>query len=157
MPEPETVLAMAAATTFVAAMATSAWQEIRSGIVGLFRRRGKAQQSAVAAQLDSHAALVAEAEDSERARQGLVTAWQLQLEALMRQDPAAESDLRAVAERARTLLPSAQQAWVQTNVARDGGKVFAAQGGNVIVHQVPPGQAEPPGASADSGETGGLP
>jgi hypothetical protein len=90
---------MAAATTFVAAMATSAWQEIRTGIVGLFRRRGKARQSAVAAQLDSHAALAAEAEDPERARQGLVTAWQLQLESLMRQDPAAESASRPGAPR----------------------------------------------------------
>lgn len=114
MPDPVTVLAMAAATTFVAAMTTSAWQDIRTGIVRLFRRGAQAQQAAIAAQLDNHAALVAGAENPERIRQGLVPAWQLQMEALLRQDPDAEGELRALLKQARELLPPDQWAWVQT-------------------------------------------
>jgi hypothetical protein len=157
MPEPVAVLVMAAATTFVAAMATSAWQDIRTGIVHLFRRTAQTQQTAIAAQLDGHAVLVTEAKDPERVRQGLVPAWQFQIEALLREDPGSEEDLRVLVERAGLLLPPVQRTWVQTNVARDGGQVFAAQGGSVIVHQAQPGHAQPPGVSTAGEDTRRLP
>lgn len=148
MPEPEMVLVMAAATTFVGAMATSVWQDIRSGIVDLFRRASSVQHAAITAQLDSHAALVAQSEDSERARHYLVPVWQLQLEDLLRKNPDAEAELRTLVERAGSLLPADQRAWVQTNIARDGGQVFAAQGGSVIIHHGSPEQVQP-GALTD--------
>jgi hypothetical protein len=139
MPDELTVLAMTGATTIVAAMATSAWQSARSGVQRLFRHGGKQVQAAVSSELDGHAALVARAEDSELARRGLAAAWQVRLADLLRQHPETTQELRLLVDRIGAELPRAEQAWVQTNIARDGGRIFAAQGGDVIVHQAPPG------------------
>jgi hypothetical protein len=132
------VLAMTGATTIVAAMTTSAWQTARSGVMRLFRHGGEERQAAVAAELDDHAALVMQAEDVARARQGLAAAWQVRLEALLRQHPETAEELRALVGRTGGELPPAERTWTQTNIARDGGQVFAAQGGNVIIHPAAP-------------------
>ncbi|MFE7568959.1 hypothetical protein ACFU76_18680 [Streptomyces sp. NPDC057539] len=150
-----TALALTGATTVVAAMATDAWQTTRTGMAVLFRRSGRTQQAAVEAQLEGNAALVAQAEDPERARQALLPVWQLQLEALLRRHPDATDDLRALVDEVRAELPRAEQHWVQTNIARDNGRIFASQQGDVIVHEHPdagqlrpPTPASPPGTSA---------
>lgn len=132
-----TMLAMTGATTIVAAMATSVWQAARSGVQRLFRHGGKEEQVAVAAELDGHAALVARAADAEQARQGLAAAWQVRLAGLLRQHPETTQELRSLVDLIGAELPRAQQAWVQTNIVRDNGRIFAAQGGNVIVHESP--------------------
>jgi hypothetical protein len=141
--DPMTTLAMTGATTIVAAMATSAWGATRAGAARLFRRRGGSLQ-AIEAQLDGDAAVVEQDEDTDGARQDLIGPWKRRLVTLLREDPEAETDLRALIDKVSQQLPQAQQSWVQNNIAGHGGQVFAAQGGNVIVHQTPPGQSQPP-------------
>jgi len=138
MPDAVRALAMQGATTIVAAFATSAYQTAHSGVLRLFRRGGEKGQAAVAAELDGHAALVARADDADVARHGLAAAWQVRLADLLRQDPDAQQELRALVDRIGAQLPRDERAWVQTNIANGGGQVFAAQGGDLIVHQTPP-------------------
>jgi hypothetical protein len=137
-------------------MATDAWQVTRAGTLRLFRRGGQARQAAVETRLEDDAALVARSEDPERARQGLTPAWQLQLEAFLGEHPDAAAELSDLVARIQTALPQAQQNWVQNNIARENGQVFASQGGNVIVHQTPPGQPRPPAPAPDE-NTGNTP
>ncbi|MFJ9870417.1 hypothetical protein [Streptomyces sp. NPDC101165] len=133
-------LILAGGTTVVGAMATDSWTLARGGIAKLFGRRGEGQQASIEAQLDNNAALVVRADDAERVRQSLLPVWQLELESLLGEHPDAAGELRELIDEIRQQLPETQRAWVQNNVAKDGGQVFAVQGGNVIVHQAPPGQ-----------------
>ncbi|AWZ07387.1 MULTISPECIES: hypothetical protein [unclassified Streptomyces] len=141
MLEDVAALAMTGATTVVAAMATDAWTTARARVARLFRHAGTDQQAAIEAQMDGHAALVARSGDTEGARQDLVPVWRLQLAAFLREHPDAAEELQQLLDEVRAELPPARQVWQQTNTARDNGRVFAALGGNVIVHQ---GPAEPP-------------
>lgn len=138
------VLAGAGGSALVGAMATDAWQATRSGVAGLFGRGGPARQTAIAAQLDDNAALVAQAEDPDEVRQSLAAVWQLQLEALLRQDPGAEEELRALVAQVRQALPAPQQTWVQTNIARDQARQNIVRHGTLHVH---PGGGDPPGST----------
>ncbi|MFF7655741.1 hypothetical protein ACFZCY_38965 [Streptomyces sp. NPDC007983] len=140
-------LILAGGTTVVGAMATDSWIAARGGVARLFRRRGEDQQAAIEAQLDNNAALVARADDAERVRQSLLPVWLLELESLLDQHPDAVDELRELISEVQKRLPETQRAWVQNNVAKDGGQLFAVQGGNVIVHQAPPG---PGGGTGDA-------
>ncbi|MEU7382131.1 hypothetical protein AB0A91_19465 [Streptomyces sp. NPDC042207] len=142
-----TALAASGGAAVVAAMATDAWASTRAAVVRLFRRAGEEQQTAVRVCLADDASLVTGASDAVQARQALLTAWQLRLETLVREHPDAAEELRALISGSLSALPQHERHWVQNNVARDHGQVFAALGGNVIVHQPPPSPApEPPDA-----------
>jgi hypothetical protein len=136
-------LALTGAMTVVAAMATDAWQAARAGTARLFRHDGPARQEAAAVRLEADAALVARTDNAERARRGLIPRWQLELEELLRDHADAAGEVQALVREVRSLLPGAQESWVQNNIARDHGQVFASLGGNVVVHQGPP---DPTGA-----------
>lgn len=153
--DPMTALAMTGATTIVAAMATSAWQATRAGTARLFHRRGHALP-AIEAQLDGDAAVVEQDDDADGARHDLIGPWNRRLVALLREHPEAQADLKSLIDDVRGQLPQVQQSWVQANIARDGGQVFAAQGGSVVVHQATPGQSHPPTPASTTGtSTGG--
>jgi len=107
----------AAATALVAAMATNAWPATRSEVAWLFERRTSVGQAAIEAQLDAHAALVAQADDADGVRRDLALTWRLQLEVLLRQQPEAENDLRTLVVRVWEILPTPQQTWMRSNVA----------------------------------------
>lgn len=141
-----TVLAQAGSTAVVAAMATDAWQATRARMACLFHRDGQARQAAVEVQLDGNAALVAQADDADRARRTLAPVWQLELEALLHRHPEAVEEVRAMLTQTRDELPKAQQRWLQANTVSGPGSLFAAQGGNVIVHQVAEGEKQIPDA-----------
>jgi hypothetical protein len=115
-------LAAAGGSALVGAMATDAWQVTRSWVAGLFGRGGSAEYVAIEAQLDGHAALVAQAEDPDEARESLVAVWQLQLQSLLRQHPEVEEGLRELVAR------------VQTNIARDQATQNIVQHGTLHVH-----------------------
>ena len=146
-----TALATTGANTLVAAMATDAWQVAKSGVVRLFRRVDREQQAGIEEQLNRNAVRVEQAEDGNSARQRLAPGWQLELESLLAEDPDAADELQALITEIQKQLPPVQQAWVQTNIARDHSTLFAAQGGNVIVHQAPPDR---PPASAPGPDQG---
>ncbi|ANJ05538.1 hypothetical protein [Streptomyces parvulus] len=130
-------VATAASTTLVAAMATDAWGAARSGLLRLFRRGEGPEEGAMAALLESEAALVAEAEDAEAARRQLAPAWRLRLEQFLRAHPEVADEVRELTRRLEDELPARERHWVQHVEARDHGQAFGAQGGNVIVHQEP--------------------
>ncbi|MFB7618020.1 hypothetical protein [Kitasatospora sp. NPDC056181] len=147
-------VATAGSTALVGAMATDAWQTTRTGVLRLFGRGTPAADAEsgqetppgpgshialVAAQLDGDAALVARAEDTELARRSLLPGWQLRLQELLREHPELAGELGDLTERMRRSLPESEQRWVQHVVAHDHSQVFAAQGGNVIVHREPGG------------------
>ncbi|MGW0735013.1 hypothetical protein [Streptomyces sp. NPDC002851] len=150
-------LVLAGGTAVVGAMATDSWTLARARVAELFRRRGgEDRQQAIEGQLDSNARLVAEAEDSDEVRQTLLPMWQLELRSLLRRDPEAADELRALIEEVRPAGNSAPK-WVQDVVVRDNAKAFVVQGGNIVNHHhgpesAPDRAAEPP---EDDGESGG--
>lgn len=127
-------LAGTSATALVAAMTTDAWHGVRSSVAQVLGRAGESRQRAVEVQLDSSADLVSQASDPDRARLSLAGMWQGELESLLGQHPESADDLRIVLAQIQAKLPPELQAWVQTNIARDGGTVFAVQGGSMVVH-----------------------
>jgi hypothetical protein len=130
-----TALALAGATTIVAAMATDTWQATRTAVTRLFRRGGSEEQATVEAQLEGNAALLADTEDTEQARRALVQVWQLHLRALLRAHPDAADELRTLVAQARAGLPGERQAWVQHVVAHAGVAAGAmGDGSSVNVH-----------------------
>ncbi|MEU7293100.1 hypothetical protein AB0A76_07840 [Streptomyces exfoliatus] len=135
MEEALTVLAASGGSAVVAAMATDAWQTARGRVVRLFRHDGDSQQASVGAQLDGGAQLVAQAETLEKARQVLLPYWQLQLTEFLRRHPDAADELRSLAADVTAALPAVEQRWVQHNQVSGPGSLYAALGGNVIVHQ----------------------
>jgi hypothetical protein len=122
-------LAMTGATTVVAAMATDTWSTAREGIAKLFRRRSPDRQAAIEAQLDANAALVVQAQDTERARGALTGLWQLELEGFLTRHPDAADELGTLVAQIQAALPTAQQQWVQHNTARDHSLLNAVQHG----------------------------
>jgi hypothetical protein len=145
-------LAEAGGSALVGAMATDAWQATRSGVARLFGRGESARQIAIEAQLDGNAALVAQADDPDGVRQSLAPAWRLQLEALLRQDPAVEEELRALVAQVRQALPAPQQSWVQTNIAREEAIQNIVQHGTLHVHPAAVTHRAPEPPERDRGE-----
>lgn len=156
MTDPVTALALAGATTIVAAMATDTWQATRTAVTRLFRRGGAAEQTVVEAQLEGNAALLADAEDTEQACRALVQLWQLHLHALLRAHPDAAEELRALVAGAREQLPGERHAWVQHVVAHGGVAAGAmGDGSSVNVHyHADPKDVRPP-VSGDRRPEGG--
>ncbi|AWN31230.1 MULTISPECIES: hypothetical protein [unclassified Streptomyces] len=142
-------LVTAGGTAVVGAMATDSWMLARTRVAELFRRRGgEERQQAIEGQLDSNARLVAEAEDGDQVRQTLLPLWQLELRSLLRRDPAAAEELRALIEEVRP-AGNSESKWVQDVVVRDNAKAFLVQGGNIVNHHhspesAPARSAEPP-------------
>ncbi|QLE70406.1 hypothetical protein FGW37_01195 [Streptomyces rectiverticillatus] len=132
MTDPSAALVLSAATVLVNSMATDAWQATKDLFARVFGRAGDDDGAVIRAQLDRGAAQIARADDRERLeriRQVLVGSWQLELETLLRDHPEAEAELRAAL--AEIAPQQAGQSWQQTNIARDHGTTYAAQGGNV--------------------------
>jgi hypothetical protein len=127
-------LAGAGGSALVGAMATDAWQATRAGVARLFGHGGSDRQTAIEAQLDGNAALVAQASDPDEVRQSLAAVWRLELAALLRQYPETEDELRALVEQIQQVLPPGQQTWVQTNIARDRSTQYNVQHGDIHVH-----------------------
>lgn len=158
-------LATAGSTALVGAMATDVWGAARGGILLLLGRRDVAEEgepAGLAAQLDGDAALVSGSGDTESARRSLLPSWTLRLEQFLRAHPEAADEMRELVERLTCELPRAEQHWAQHVVANDRSQVFAAQGGNVIVHHdhvtrpLPPPEPGPtpePGSGSGSDAT----
>ncbi len=152
-------LVLAGGTAVVGAMATDSWTLARARVAELFRRHGgEGRQQAIEGQLDSNAALVAEAEDGDEVRQTLLPLWHLELRSLLRRDPAAAEELRALVEEIRP-AGNSEPKWVQDVVVRDNGKAYLVQGGNIVNHHhgiesATDRTAEPPQSERESGSEG---
>jgi hypothetical protein len=143
-------LAQKGAIALVGAMATGAFGAARAGIARLFARRGPDHDRSIRTQLDGDDDLVADADAAERdtVREELAPAWRRRLVRLLTEHPDAEQQLRALLTELEGALPEERQHWVLNVVARDHGRVYAAQGGNVVHHDLadkrmplPPGES----------------
>lgn len=137
MADPYMTLVMTAATTIVAAMATSAWDMAKSAVTNLFQRHGTPQQE-IEARLDRSAERVRAAGESEVVRDAQITRWREDIEDLVRDHPHVKDELQKLVNQVQPQIPRVQQRWmVQRIEARDGGLAAGAQGLNsqVIVHQ----------------------
>ncbi|RBM13178.1 hypothetical protein [Streptomyces sp. PT12] len=154
MDEELAALAGAGAVALVAAMATDLWQGTRNAFAALLNRTaGRRGRAAVEAQLDNNAALVRDAEAPAEVRRALLAFWTLELEGLLRQDPARREPLDRLVREVREAREAAAARGPlgrdgggasggaghpapapprleQTNTARDSGTVFAVQGGD---------------------------
>ncbi|MEN3539807.1 hypothetical protein AAH991_32185 [Microbispora sp. ZYX-F-249] len=132
-------LAASGGAALAEAMATDAWQAARNGMARLFGRQGSQRQAAIEAQLDGNVVLVERASDPARARRRLMSLWEEELVQLLDEHPEAEADLRELITHIHDALPSAQQRVqnFQYNIARDGSRQFAVQGGDIIYHDSP--------------------
>ncbi|WP_419999368.1 hypothetical protein [Streptomyces boninensis] len=149
MPDPESVLAMTAATTIVAAMATNAWETTRAGVARIFRRAAEEgpetpSGAVIEVRLDRSAAQIGRADEPDRAREAQAGRWRVYLEDLLQDHPEAAAELTDLVADVQRQLPPVHQQWIMHVVARDGGSAYGAQGpgSRVIVHPHP----EPPEA-----------
>lgn len=141
MPDPEAALAMTAATTIVAAVATSAWQATKAGVARIFQGASGAESgpesgASIEVRLERSAARIADAVDPDEVRQAQIVRWREDLEDLMQDHPDAEAELRTLVETIQQQLPPVQQQWNMRIEARDGGFAGGAQGpgAKFIVH-----------------------
>ncbi|HXL92193.1 MAG TPA: hypothetical protein VN969_24900 [Streptosporangiaceae bacterium] len=142
-------LAATGGNALVSAMATDAWRAARDAVARLFSRHAEERKSAVEAQLDGNQSLVTRAGQQDQARAALVPLWEMELSLLLTEHPGAAADLRRLIDEIRSALPGPEQSWTQTNIATSGSRLFAAQGGNVVVHEGGPAL---PGSADSAGE-----
>ncbi|GCD99138.1 hypothetical protein [Embleya hyalina] len=140
--DPELVaLASAGGTALVGVMATDSWNAARRMVTRLFSRQGQDREAAIESQLDGNQALILGAEDPDQTRTYLAPLWEREFSTLLTAHPDAEADLRRLVDQLQAASKN-RPAWTQINTARDNSRVFAAQGGNVVVHGTEPSQHE---------------
>ncbi|MGI5214917.1 hypothetical protein [Plantactinospora sp. CA-290183] len=137
-------LAAAGGSALVGAAVNEVWTQARAGVVALFTRGGRRRQ-AVQTWADETAqaieAATPEVRDDVRRRHAEV--WKVRLVDLVQEYPELADDLRVWADQVRERLPAAQQAWVQTFVAREHATQYNAPQGSITVHH----HSQPPPAT----------
>lgn len=136
-------LVAAGGSAIVGAMATDAWEFTRSRVASLFGRGDARRTQVIEGQLEEDAGMLERTTDPDQARQELLPAWRRRLTDYLTQDPEAAQGLRELVEQVHAKLPAQQQAWMQTNIAREHATQFIVQGGNQYVN--PTGAGGPPG------------
>ena len=134
---PEWLMSVVAAggSAFVGAVATDAWTGARAAMGRLFGRGGPRRQE-IAEQLADQTAAEIEAAPADRqieVRERWAARWQDRLADLVAEYPDLGEELRAWAEQLRAELPTAQQTWVNTFIARDNAVQYNAPGGTITV------------------------
>ncbi|MEU6738253.1 hypothetical protein [Streptosporangium sandarakinum] len=121
-------------TALVTAMATDAWQQVRSGAVALWQKARPDQADIVEQELTDARTLVLAARDegdtdTERALAG---SWQIRLQQLLRDDPALAQEIQRVLDEVLkpALAPASPQGRTvtMTATAQDQGRVYQAAG-----------------------------
>lgn len=122
-----------AGTALVNAMATDAWQQIRTAVVGWWRRVRPAQAGQVETDLDADRAqfLAARERDDEDTQQAVEGAWRLRLDRLVAGNPSLADELRLLLEnRIQPLLHADEQTRIGSILmraeARDNAQVNMA-------------------------------
>ncbi|MFB7781945.1 hypothetical protein ACFY0N_07220 [Streptomyces vinaceus] len=133
-------LAAAAGSALVGAMATDTWTQAKAAIAGLWGRFRPDRVTAVEQDLDELRLEVLATQDQNdtATREALASDWQQQLARLLRQNPDLADELQRVLDDVLTpSLAEEERARIyrQTNIARDHGRVFGVQGGNLIYHE----------------------
>lgn len=126
-------IAMAAGTAVIGAMATDAWQQVRTSVVEWWRAARPDQAESIHRELtDAHTQVIsARQEDDEVREQDLVTDWQMRLQILLRANPALAEQLRVLLDdHLIPVLPTREQHAVTSQVmkatASGHGRVYQA-------------------------------
>lgn len=134
-------LVMAFGTALVGAMATDAWRQVRTRVVGLWWRVHPRQVDTVEADLEGLRARVLDARQAGRAdvEQALVGVWQGRLQQLLLDEPALFAELRRVLD--DTLVPvltPVEQSRIGTLImmgSSHGHSTFTQVAGNQIIYR----------------------
>ncbi len=117
----------------------------------MFRRGGAKGHDKIGDRLDDDASLVAAADDQEGERTALEPFWRLKFRELVNAAPERAPDLAEIIRvRDEAARPTAGTHLGQGTTVRDFGRVFVAQGGNVIMH----GDLMAPQSSGTTGRPG---
>lgn len=121
-------LAGTAGTTLVTLMATEAWQGVREGVVGLWRRARPERADAVAAELEAARddLLTARDTDDEETEAELRRDWQGRIRRLLAARPDVADDLRALLAEVAPEGPPAAPVITQHATASGNSRVYQA-------------------------------
>ncbi|GAA1373850.1 hypothetical protein [Catellatospora chokoriensis] len=128
------VLASAAATTLVTAMAQEGWEGVKSAVARLWRRDSAEQVTRVEAALEqSRQELVAGSEPVESAQAELVAEWQSKLRGLLAAHPGLADELAEVFKLDRQLISEVRFG----NVSHHGFGDINQAGRDITVNRSP--------------------
>ncbi|GAA0468523.1 hypothetical protein [Streptomyces olivaceiscleroticus] len=121
-------LAGTAGTTLVTLMATEAWQGVRDGVVGLWRRARPDRADTVAAELEATREDLLAARDAadEETEEELSRDWQGRIRRLLAARPDVADDLRALLDEVSPDTPPAAPVITQRATASGSGRVYQA-------------------------------
>lgn len=132
-------LVLAAASALVGAMATDGWNEVRSGVVALWRRVHPDRVPAIESELDDvrYEILASRQAGDAEVEKGLVSDWQRKFRRLTTTHPELITVLRLLLEEWSRLLPAAGlavgQNFGQVAVVTGRGKAYQAGRDQFIV------------------------
>ncbi|MEU8164913.1 hypothetical protein AB0B97_00230 [Micromonospora sp. NPDC049004] len=132
-------VASAGGSALAGAVATDVWSAARDGLGKLFGRGGGHRAELARRWADETAVTIEEADDRLTAAEREAQTWQQRLADLLEEFPEAVEELREWAELVRKRLPTAQQSFVNTFVARDSSTQYNAPGGSMAIHHHQPG------------------
>ncbi|MCQ4210507.1 hypothetical protein [Streptomyces longispororuber] len=91
-------IVLSAGTALVGAIASDTWEGVRAAIVALWRRARPEQADAIDEELVASRRLLLAARDERdtEVERTLVSDWQIRLQSLLRHDPSAGAELRAL-------------------------------------------------------------
>jgi hypothetical protein len=126
-------LATAGATTLVQQMATDGWNRVRERAVAFFAARGSASPEAVGSDLDAaRSELVAAREDDDHETAAdLQAEWRGRLRRVLRADPEAAAELRALLAEVEREAPAQQIRDVHNTISGGTQHGTVVQGGSI--------------------------
>lgn len=110
--------------------------EVAKKVPALWRRSGERKQKLMVEELERSARELSNALQPEQARVRQEALWEAHLRVLLAEHPDAEVDLRTLITELRSAASAAN---VQIGVARDNGRQFQVQGGDLHYHESPQG------------------
>ncbi len=122
-------------SAFVGAAATDAWESARREVVQLFNRGGARRGEVAERWADQTAMAIEQSSDDERVlvRERLAIKWQQRLGDLLDEYPELADDLRSWVGQVQAQLPTQEQSWLNTFIARDHATQYNAPGGSITV------------------------
>lgn len=109
-------LALAAGTAIVSAMATQSWDQVRTAIVGLWRKahHGRAEADAIERELDETRAQVLATRGEAGKQSALAGVWQLRLQGMLDARPHLAAEIeRLLGECLVPALPPSEQSRIR--------------------------------------------
>jgi hypothetical protein len=126
-------LATAGATTLVQQMATDGWNRVRDRVVAFFAARGSVSAESVGSDLDTARSdlVTAQQEGDEETAADLQAEWRVRLRRVLRADPEAAAELRALLAEVQREAPAQQIRDVHNTISGGTYHNMVIQAGNI--------------------------